>query len=683
MVWSNQKPILALVLTFMKNRRLEQILLVLLVASVLWRGGKSIDATWILAIAASVLTLAGLIGDRFRMSRRRDYTDAESLPTWIRVCVLFIILWSVVSYYFSSALNYGLDEVLRTAAYLLFFLWVIRLREQGIASSIRDWLPPTLSLTAVVAAIVGMFVYVLQPVMRFTGTFFDARFHTDYWPNAWAEFLLIALPLTLLCILRSDEHRRYWCAAMTILLSALYLSFSRGGMLAFGGEVALFVLLLSIQALRTVSLRRMLKVHAKRLALQILLVLAGAVALVLCLNTLRSLQFDIQSFSEKVTFTAAEGRSSVNERAQFWDKATTMALEKPVTGYGPYSFRFVHPSSMQSVLATSDHPHNAILKMAAERGVPVAAAFVLLFGGLLLSSFILLVRENTEPFDDKMVRMTMLVGIAGVLAHVMIDYNLQFTGIGLPLFVLLAFLAPLRFASEERKASFNRWKVRRFLDNVLLCIGIVVIVITAWEGMFLVTSSLGRHALTANHQDAALRWFGRSHMELFSRDLYLSEASIHLQKNNFSGALLSLDQYQARNAFDARGWKIRGEVNLKSGHYAEAVTSLEKAYTLGSYTDVGILRLLLQAYSQDNSDAYKARKTEFDTLFVAFADAVAGNTHFIALSDNVEELQQTSRLLARLFPTDAERYKKIARDAATHAQKERQSYDARPAGTLW
>ncbi len=670
-------------LTFIKERRLEQILLILLAVSVLWRGGKSIDATWILALAAGFLTIISLIGDRLRMSRRRDQSDAQSLPSWIRVCVLFIILWTVVSYFFSSTLNYGLDEVLRTAAYLLLFLWVISLREQGIASYIRDWIAPTLTLTAVTASVIGMFVYVLQPVMRFSGTFFDARFHTDYWPNAWAEFLLIALPLTLLCVVRNPPYRRYWCIAMAILLSALYLSFSRGGMLAFGGEVLLFVLLIAVQAFRATVLRRMLKVHAKRLLIQILAVLAGATVLVLCLNSLRSLQFDIQSLREKVTFTAAEGKSSVNERAQFWEEAVDMAMEEPLTGYGPYSFRFWHPASMRSVLATSDHPHNAVLKMAAERGLPTAAAFILLFGGLLLSSFILLIRENTEPFDDKMVRLTILTAVSGVLAHVMIDYNLQFTGIGLPLFVLLAFLAPLRAASEERKASFRRWKVRRLLDNTLLCIAFTLLLLTVWEGLFLVTSSLGRHALSGNNPEAALRWFGRSHTELFSRDLYLSEASIHLQQGNSTGAIVSIDRYQSLNTWDTRGWKLLGEAYLKQGTYPEAIMALETAYNHGAYTDVGILRLLLQAYSQGNSNTYKSRKTEFDTLFVAFADAVEQNTHFIALSDNVEELQQVSRLLARLFPIDAERYKKIARDATTNAQKERQSYDARPAGNLW
>jgi tetratricopeptide (TPR) repeat protein len=265
----------------------------------------------------------------------------------------------------------------------------------------------------------------------------------------------------------------------------------------------------------------------------------------------------------------------------------------------------------------------------------------------------------------------------------MIDYNLQFTGIGLPFFSLLAFLAPLQSSTGLQIASFGRWKRRKRLNDAAAVLAALVVFVTVWEGLFLVSSSLGRRAASAGDTERTLYWYKMSHAELFSRDLLLSEAQIKSAAGDYEGALASLDTYQPLNPHDSRAWKIRGSILLSLNRFPEALSALEQAYEGGRYTDAGILRLLLQTSAQNPTAAYRARKTEFDELFVAYADAISANTHFIALSDNVEELQQIARILGRLFPSDTERYLDIARDAQHNAQKERAAFDARPPGTLW
>jgi O-antigen ligase len=664
----------------LRTRPLEWAFLALLVFSVLWRGGKSIDATWIAALLIAVIFLCGWLADRFDPAARSQRLQEGICPSWIRVTVLGIIGWTVLSYITSQTRNYGLDEVLRTATYLLTFLWVIRLRERGTVDWLERQLPAVLSLTALVASAIGIIVYLLQPVTRFTGTFFDPRFHTDYWPNAWAEFLLIALPMTLVMILRSSNRKLRWIGAATVLLTALYLSYSRGGMIAFSGECALFVLIASVQIRRSIPLRRQMRMNAVRLGALVIGSLLCAGILGLSLNTVRSTRYQIESIGDKVTFNASEGTSSVDERAQFWGQAIEMTKLKPWTGWGPYSFRFVQPAGMSSVLATSDHPHNAFLKMSAERGIPAALLFALLIGGVILSG---LIRSFRSDALASLLPAGALLAVCGVLAHVMIDYNLQFTGIGLPFFTLLGFIAPVKAASDARRASFLRWKTRRRLSDISAFIALLLIIITIREGRYLVTSSFGRHAAAAGDTVNAQRWFTLSHAELFSRDLLLSSAQLHLQASETGAALTALDSYALLNSHDPRLWRLRGETLLASHDPKGAVQALERAYDLGKYTDVGILRLLLQAYGEAGSDQPKARKEEFDQLFRNFADAVLQNTHFIALSQNVEELLKVSRLLSGMFPIDAQRYQSIAREAHNHSIDERSRFASQTPGLLW
>ncbi len=659
-------------LSSIRIRPLEWAFIALIIFSILWRGGKSIDATWILTGVTSLIVLCSWLADRFDMYASSDRSSAGVVPAWLRITLIATVAWTAMSYLTSEAKNYGLDEVLQTGSYALAFFIIIRLRERGQTEWIGALLSRVIAISGIVASVIGSAIYVLQPVSRFSGTFFDARFHTDYWPNAWAEFLLIALPLTLVCILLSDKRKLWWSAGGGLQLAALYLSFSRGGMLSFGVECALLGIMIFLY---WTNARPRL---SSRSLLPMFVAVVTAIILVFSLNAARTQQYDLESFTEKVTFTASEGKSSVNERAQFWQAATSMTLQRPVFGWGPYSFRFIQPETMTSVLATSDHPHNAFLKMSAERGIPAALLYVFFIGSILGYAVLSLRYDATS-----IVKVGSLLGVVGVLAHIMIDYNLQFTGVGLPFFCLLALLAPLQNSAGLPTASFGRWKRRRRLNDTTAVVAALLLFIATWEGAFLVTSSLGRRAAAQADSVNAIKWYNLSKMELFSRDLLLSEAQIKAASGDNEGALASLDRYQPLNPHDSRAWKIRGSVLLSLNRTADAMSALEQAYEGGKYTDVGILRLLLQTSAQNPSASYRARKTEFDALFIAYADAIGANTHFIALSDNVEELQQVARILGRLFPSDADRYLTIAREAQDHAQTERAAFAARPPGTLW
>lgn len=679
-----------------RTRLGEWAVLILLALSILWKGGKSLEMTWLLAGLVSMLTIIQWIargnrrrdGDRLLEMKQGMSSHRAEVPFGLWAVALAYAVWAIFSYAFSETKNYGVDEVLRSASFMLLFLWVAREQIEGESEGMRRWFPTVMTGSAAAAVLIGIAVYALQPVNRFVGTFFDYRFATDYWPNAWAQFLLLAWPMAaLLCWRQADERRRRVLLGMvSVILAALFLSYSRGAMLAFIGQCAMLLTLFGAVVMRDMRYRRMLRQIIRSFALKSCVVLVAAVVLFAGANRLRSSFHPVQSVSEKLTFTAAEGTSSINERAQFWEQASTLARQMPLLGWGPYSFRFVQPQFMEHVRATSDHPHNVLLKLSMERGYIAAILFASLYGiviGLAAFSFFTTRKANSPGRDAFAI--ASLGAVTGLLLHNFIDFNLQFTAIGIACTVLLGMLvSPSAPMHANVSISFRRWRIRKVLSRLEMLLAVLLLFCALWEGVFLVTSSFGRHAMAGGDTATALRWFERSHAGLFSRDLYLSEAQIFMEDEQYDRTLAALDTYRALNPHDARGWKLRGDLFLRTDRNEEALAALEEAYARGRYTDAGIMRMLLEAVQRTQDEAASAaRKLEFDALFSAYAQAVERNTHFIALSHDVEELQEISRLLSALYPVDAQRYEAISRSAVEHAEEERTRLKARAPGMLW
>ncbi len=278
----------------------------------------------------------------------------------------------------------------------------------------------------------------------------------------------------------------------------------------------------------------------------------------------------------------------------------------------------------------------------------------------------------------------LLISVIGVLAHSMIDYNLQFVGIALPFWMCLAFLASITMEETVNTSSFFHWRCSRTFTQLKLVLALLLMLTAITEGYLLCTSSIARHYEAQGNTDAALSWYKKAQHEWFSRDMYLSEAQLFMQKDDLPAAQDALDLYMTENAQDARAWKIQSIVAEKQKDTLLAQQSVDTAYAYGKYTDLQNFALLLTSGKDAKRlTELRARKQEFDQLFSDYADALLHNTHFIDLSLAPEEILEVSRNLSALYPTDSVRYHKIARDAFNHATDERLLQKARPRGILW
>ncbi|MDD5751817.1 MAG: O-antigen ligase family protein, partial [Candidatus Peribacteraceae bacterium] len=336
------------------------VLLAFLMLAVLWHGGRTLEVTWALVGVTWVVWAAEWM--RGHPAERRPF------PRILLVLLCLFALWVVASFLTSSVRNYGLDEVFRTVSLALLFFWMARQPEDA---PIRRRVLKAIAVTALLATGIGVAVYLLQPVGRFTGTFFNMSRHTDYWPNAWAEFALLAWPVVLLFTyrrlpeggtpVRRAAQTLLQAGPLGLLLASLALSYSRA---------AALVLLVQLALLALWSVRRRL---AWRRHLPFCL---GIIVMALMFssgsNALRARRFPVTSGVDKVLFQTEEGTSSVTERVGFWRHALVLSGEHPLLGWGPGSFRFAEPRLATRFLAVSDHPHNVFLKVALDSGWPAA-----------------------------------------------------------------------------------------------------------------------------------------------------------------------------------------------------------------------------------------------------------------------------------------------------------------------
>jgi O-antigen ligase len=239
--------------------------------------------------------------------------------------------------------------------------------------------------------------------------------------NHFAGLMELLIPLGL-AMLAVPGVRRQQMPLMALLaampVGALFLSASRGGIIGFGCEVILLVVLLWI--------RRGEKKHL--FTFLVALVLAGGLVAWLGVGQV------IQRFSQIHKPEVTEGR-----RISMASGAYHIFRDHPWTGTGVGTMISVYPAYETAYDATIvDHVHDDHFELLAETGV---------LGALCWITFIVLLAvyglKNVSAHQDPVVRVVQLgtlVGCVGLLVHSFVDFNLHIPA-NASLFYLMAGMA--------------------------------------------------------------------------------------------------------------------------------------------------------------------------------------------------------------------------------------------------
>lgn len=412
-------------------------MLAVLMFGVLAFGGAQEWAVATLEVASAVLFVLWAI---------RQYTAAEiqmpSNPLLAPVIAFALLIVAQLVFRISAYANATWHEAMRYAAYGMLFLVAQHCFQQPWLRHrflyVLAFFGAAVALEAVVQNLISPDkIYWHWPVPLSGSIYGPYATHGHY---AGLMEMLAPIPLVLAVnSARSAASRALLIFAGIFMGATVFLSHSRGGMIAFAVEM-LFLLWLAW------SQRK----HG-RVALILVAAIAGVALLVVAFappqlaSSLRSLRepFDPHANGDRITIAR---------------DAVRMFRERPVTGWGLETFPVVYPR-FRSFPTTYfiNEAHNDFVQMLAETGI-LGLGAMLAFLVLLYQVGLRNVRAGDGPLGSSSATAA-LVGCTGLLAHGISDFNLHIPANAALFFVLCA-LATYSPASKRNSVKLYRMPQR-------------------------------------------------------------------------------------------------------------------------------------------------------------------------------------------------------------------------------
>lgn len=329
-------------------------------------------------------------------------------------------------------------------------------------------------------------------------------------PNHLAAFLGFVVPLQVALMFKSQTRgkKALWSLIAVITASALLLTLSRAGILAF-----------LISQLTFSFLLWRLEHKARRiLSVQILAASVLAVALVLALAPLRH---------EAETLSPESG-SAFGPKPWVWADAWQQTQAMPLFGAGLETFKIVSPLfKTQTIDRRALYPENIELHLATEVGLVVAV--------LVLALLLLWILHLARDRELALIEIGAFCGLLALVLHNQVDFNFTAFSIAVPATALLAVLS-LRQARREPYGLFKSVVVPPWL---ILALGLVAgLTIGLGEGYWLFARAAASQERL--HEAAYAKTPNKAVLETVSRD--------EIERHPFDSylRLLAAERYNAR-----------------------------------------------------------------------------------------------------------------------------------------
>jgi len=244
--------------------------------------------------------------------------------------------------------------------------------------------------------------------------------------------MLVPIPLVLsLTRLASAKHRNVAAAAAALMVGTIFLSESRGGMLAIVVELVILAIFLVKQK------------KGLRTAIGLSLFIAIVVGLLTWIGGAELIQ-RIASVRQSHSELPSDIRTYINR------DGFRMFLKKPVLGWGLGAFPVVYPQfrSFYTNFFVNE-AHNDYLQLLVEMGA-LGFATMLWFLVIVYTSAIKKIGNWSEEISDA-VALACLLGLSGILVHSIIDFNLQIPANAALFYVLCTIAASEPFVQPMRK----------------------------------------------------------------------------------------------------------------------------------------------------------------------------------------------------------------------------------------
>lgn len=523
--------------------------------------------------------------------------------------LFFALILVVFSFIDSEIKNYGVAEVFTFGIFSITSLLAAQVGKDK-----RNLLNKAIAIIVFVFSVFAIHKYLFQSEPRLIGHIFNPFRPDQGWPNATAFFILMTWPFAVLQLLKSNKRRILWFLISVIILATLYLTYSRG---------ALIALILQILFL--------LWIYRKEFTKYFKYLILGFVGVALLVNvanyTREQYSLTTHNIEDKAQFENFENTTSVSERLHFYTLSLDLIAEEPILGKGPQTFRYFYPGKQELLYANSDHPHNILLKIAVENGlVTVLVLLVFIISTLFKSN------GNSYVRDEYMF---LLAALIGAIAHGMVDYNLNF------LINLLVFgLIIGQLLSHKEHESKNCYLLLVPFFIVLLGMSIF----GAREYSRTEPHPDFSTMLRMNEQDLNLytNKYGKSK---YVRELWLQVSDYYAINNDLEKAENAARKHLQLNPHDRRAWTNLGRVMARQNK-EEAVDAFKMAINLDPRNSLSAHYYLLHSQSKLGID-FESSYTDglLADILESFTYYAENNIHYMSQTSEIEFAEGIYKIL--------------------------------------
>src|SRR2546426_6334600 len=255
--------------------------------------------------------------------------------------------------------------------------------------------------------LIGLFVFwgAGDSGLRWSSTF--------YWPNPFAAFLLLVLPVELSrCVYAPGARGALAHGALSVVLAgSLVLTYSRGA----------WASLLIVAPLAAFTLRG---IPWTRAAFRLVLIgLATAVAVVVLTRGPGTPLFE-GGLTGRATSISDAADYSLGGHLHFWRAGLAIFADHPVAGTGPGTFGTVHAAYQRDVRYYARDAHSLYVQTAAEQGTAGLVALAVLLS-VLATAWISALRASRRP-DSYPLVVGIGLGLTAFFVHSGLDMDWMF-----------------------------------------------------------------------------------------------------------------------------------------------------------------------------------------------------------------------------------------------------------------
>lgn len=612
-------------------------LILAVLAFSVWNDG-GIDILSHLLVSASLFILAAcyyLRNSGILVHKRKIKIGGEVL------FLILFILFFFISFVLSQTKNVGLFELILFVSSV--FLYIFISSQKWKTGIFEKFLILTL-LIGVFASLYGYYDYISEPFNRLASTFGISIYKFVSYPNAFANFLIALVPIPFYFLHKKipKNIKVLLVISIVIILTALFLTYSRGAYLTLVAMAILHIVILAISKAKPKEL-------IKKFVLIFLLVLVSII-LTIPINQIRKLNHqDVISFTEKVSFESDEQTVSATNRMDFWKGSALIFADNPYFGTGPGSFEYVFPAYQESFLGNSNSPHNFFLKILSENGI-FAAVFIIMFLIWLFYSTLRNYKDITKA--EKALLFVLFISVSGNLLHNMIDYNLNFVSTILLLFAFLGMIGSVK----NKYSGFKMPEIwGRVTKAILLSVSVIMLFISFHEAYYSYVFKKARALHKQGSYQEAVFLYEKAENIYLKRGYYIVYAQMYHEKYDEEGGFENLEKAESLllsglklNMRDAFLLNYLGDIYYEMNNYDSAVKFYQKA---------------LEADPKNNLDYYyDILKTDKDLsideidfiidLLEEYEYKLSQNAHLTVLTGNPKSaLKMYAYLLERLQNT--------------------------------